>query len=185
MSLTALNTSTSPSLDSDKTSIRERISTVAAGVDKTLDGVASKVADGASATVSFSGAALKALESVGSGAVDAIESGAVDLAHGAEDLAVGTWHAIKNTAVGAAQLAETAWDDVSAGASTLEKLGAAVVNTVETDVGDMVSAAKSGAKELGSAVSSTYDTVSNAASSVTSTAVFAAAAGAKTLQALI
>jgi len=49
----------------------------------------------------------------------------------------------------------------------------------------MVSAAKSGAKELGSLVSSTYDTASNAATSATSTAVFAAAAGAKTLQALI
>src|ERR1700744_1414456 len=81
-----------------------------------LSEMTSAVAAGVSATVAFSGDALHALESVGETVVD-----------GAEDLAVGAWHALEAGATGALHA------------------GQAIAGTVEDGVGAVVSEVKNAA----------------------------------------
>ena len=144
MSLTAITTGPRSS-SADTTPKSERTESLASQVGTALSSVAAATGDGVSATVSFSGKALQALESAGEAAVDAVESGATKVLHGVEDLAEGTWNTLKSAALGAENLAEAGWDDVTSGLKS---------------VGD-------------------------AASSVASSAVFVAAAGEKTLRALL
>jgi hypothetical protein len=129
-------------------------------VGATFVGIADAAADGVSATVSFSGKALHALAQAGEAAVESVEDGASGagkaagaLLHGAEYLAVGAWHAVKNAAVDVEKVAEEGWDDLSAGIAGVGKLG-----------------------------ESALESVGNGVSSAASAAVFVAAAGEKTLR---
>ena len=149
-------TATSASARSDRTELRERIGTAPGGVTSTLSSVANAAVDGVSATVSFSGRALHALEQAGEAVVD-----------GVEDVAVGAWHAVQDTAVEAGHV------------------GAVVAHAVEDGVGDVYSAAKSTAQELGHYAAVGMQTVGDGVSELATDTVMAASAGGKTLMALL
>ncbi len=165
MSISALTstpvaTSSSASSNPGRTELTERIGradvTPAGGGSSTLQNIVEGVAAGVSATVAFSGEALHALEQTGEYVVD-----------GAENLAVGAWHGIENAAVG------------------VEHAGEAIVDSVETDVQDVVAATKSAAKELGHYAAVGMQAVGEAASEVASGTVMAASAVGKTVAALV
>ena len=134
----------------------ERSAAVDGGIAATLAGVATSISDGVSATVSFSGRALHALEQAGEAVVD-----------GVEDVAVGAWHAVENTA------------------AEVGHVGAVVVNAVEDGVHDVACATKSTAQELGHYAAIGLQTVGEGVSEIASGTVMAASAGGKALMTLI
>ena len=157
MSIAPLNTaSSSCSGNSARTELSERIETSKSGANSTLTNMADAAADGVSATVSFSGKALHALEQAGETVVD-----------GAEDLAIGAWHAVQAAVLG------------------VEHAGEAVVDTIEDGVHDVVSATKTAASELGHYAAVGFHATGDAASEVASGTVMAASAVGKTLLATL
>lgn len=159
MSIAPLATSANPPPATgrpDRTELREHIGTAPGGVGSTLSSVANAAVDGVSATVSFTGRALHALEQAGEAVVD-----------GVEDVAGGAWHAVQNTAAG------------------VEHVGAVVVDAVENGAREVACAAKSAAQGLGHYAAVGLETVGEGASELASGTVMAAAAGGKTLMALI
>ena len=153
MSITSLNSSAISGTPTRAT-LAERIDTKPGGT--TLSGIATATADGVSATVSFSGKALHALEHAGEAVVD-----------GAEDLALGAWHAVQAAAQG------------------VEHAGEAAVDAVEDGAHEVASAVTSTARELGHYASVALHAVGDGLTDVASGTVMAASAGGKTLAALI
>ncbi len=152
---TNANSSATPG-PSARTELTELIGTAPSGTGSTLSSVAGTVVDGVSATVSFSGRALHALEQAGEAVVD-----------GVEDVAVGAWHAVQNTA------------------AEVRHVGEVVVDAVENGVNDVVSATKSTAQELGHYAAVGMQSVGDGVSELASGTVMAAAAGGKTLMTLL
>jgi len=157
MSIAPLSTaSSSSSGNSARTELSERIETSKTGANSTLTNMAEAAADGVSATVSFSGKALHALEQAGETVVD-----------GAEDLAIGAWHAVQAAVLG------------------VEHAGESVVGTIETGVHDVVSATVSAAQQLGHYAAVGLQATGEAASEVASGSVLAASAVGKTVMAAV
>ncbi len=135
----------------------ERSTAVAeAGLGATLAGIATGIENGVSATVSFSGKALHALEQAGETAMD-----------GAEELAVGAWHAIEH------------------GAQEVEDAGEAVGSAVATGAREIATTAWNVGKELGHYAEVGLAATGNAVSEVASGTVMAAAAGGRGLIAML
>ncbi len=192
MTLAALNHSPTPRSAADLPGRTDRPEPAGTGVGATLAGIATAASDGVSATVSFSAQALHALEHAGESTLDALADGASSVAGaagavlgGAEDLAVGAWHAIRHAAVEVEHLAESGWDELKNGLASVESAGEAVADAVSDGVGDVVSATKTAAQHLGHYAAAAVETTGDAVSEVASGAVFAAAAGGKTLLALL
>ena len=161
MSISPLSTSTSASSSTPtRVQMSEHIDIGAKPASSSSSSILSEMGDavaaGVSATVAFSGDALHALESVGETVVD-----------GAEDLAVGAWHALEAGATGALHAGE------------------AIAGTVEDGVGAVASEVKSAAKELGHYIAVGMQTTGEAVSEVASGTVMAASAGGKTLAAMV
>ena len=157
MSIASLTTaSSSSSGNPGRTELSERLATSKADASSTLTDMAAAAADGVSATVSFSGKALHALEQAGETVVD-----------GAEDLAIGAWHAVQAAVLG------------------VEHAGEAVVDTIEDGVHEVASAAKTAASELGHYISVGAHATGEAVSEVASGSVMAASAVGKTVMAMI
>jgi hypothetical protein len=141
---------------SARTELAERMGTAPSDVGSTLSSVANAAVEGVSASVSFSGKALHALEQAGEAVVD-----------GVEDVAVGAWHAVQNTA------------------AEVRHIGEVVVDAVEDGVQDVVSATKSAAQELGHYAAVGMQAVGEGVSELATGTVMAASAGGKTLMALL
>ena len=157
MSIASLTTASSPSSgNSARTELSERIATTRNGASSTLTDMAEAAADGVGATVSFSGKALHALEQAGETVVD-----------GAEDLAIGAWHAVQAAVLG------------------VEHAGAAVVDTIEDGVHQVVSATESAAQQLGHYAAVGMHATGEAVSEIASGSVLAASAVGKTVMAAI
>jgi hypothetical protein len=157
MSIAPLSTASSSSSGiSGRTELSERIATTKADANSTLGNMAEAAADGVSATVSFSGKALHALEQAGETVVD-----------GAEDLAIGAWHAVQAAVMG------------------VEHAGEAVVDTIEDGVHQVVSATESAAQQLGHYAAVGMHATGEAVSEIASGSVLAASAVGKTVMAAI
>ena len=133
------------------------------GVGAALASLAAAASDGVSATVSFSGEALHALAQAGESALG-----------GTAGLAVGAWHAVQHAALEVEHLAESGWSELKHGLANAESAGAVVVEATTT-----------AAKELGHYAGVALEATGDAVSEVASGTVFAAAAGGKSLLALL
>ena len=118
--------------------------------------MANAAVDGVSATRPFGGRALHALEQAGEAVVD-----------GVEDVALGSWHAVQNTA------------------EEVGHVGAVVARAVENGVEEVACATKSAAQELGHYAAVGMQSVGEGVSELASGTVMAAAAGGKTLMTLL
>ena len=159
MSINVLNSFASSNVASraSRAHPSERVSAPKAATSgSALSDIAGAVAAGVSATVSFSGKALLAAESAG---------GVV--AHSAEELAVGAWHALHVAAIRAEH-------GVKAGANEFEEGAGAVVGALQI-VG----------KEAGHYAAVALDTLGEGLSEVSTGAVMAASAGGQMLRALL
>jgi hypothetical protein len=192
MSLSPLNSASTARTDSGAGGRAERAEASTTGVGTTLAGVAAAVSDGVSATVSFSGEALHAFEQAGESAIDALAQGGSSVANavgavlgGAQDVAVGAWHAVQHAAAEVEHAAEAGWCELKHGLASAEDAGEAVVDAVGDGMADAVSATKATAKALGHYAEAALAKTGEAVSEVASGAVFAVAAGGKTLLALL
>jgi len=162
MSVSSLNSaapaSASAAAVSSNASRTERHEHAAAteGLGSTLAEIGTAVVDGASATVTFSSEALHALEKAGEAVVD-----------GVEDLALGAWHAVQDAAHEARHLGEV------------------VVDAIEDGAHEVAETAGSVAREIGHYALVGAQAVGEGVSEIASGGVMAAAAGGKTLMALV